>query len=260
MDTKMNNLARTRFNGVLLVDEPISVVLEVIRRKLLKGTSYIVTPNADHFYRLDDGGDVEFINAYENADILVCDSRIIQKLSHLESKSITNVVPGSDLTRMILESDWVKSFDLLLVGPDSHEVDIVKAKYSLPLLQGYTPPMGFIKSETEVLKCIDVINSSQADIVFLAIGSPQQELLADRVKRTSGNDSQQNTVILCVGASFDFLSGKTKRAPDYIQKMHLEWLHRVLSNPARLAPRYWRNFLWIINYIFRKKTFTRWKQ
>lgn len=241
-----------KFNGVVLFDEPVDCILEIIKKKKLPKVSYIVTPNADHFYRLDDPRNVDFIAAYANADLRICDSRIIQKLSFAESHRIRNVIPGSDLTYMLVTSEWVSKLGLLIVGPETHEVDVLRQKFSLPNLKGYTPPMGFIRSKDEVSKCIDVIKASQADIVFLAVGSPQQELLAHRLKQTASDSFPKGTVILCVGASFDFLSGKIQRAPMMLQKLHLEWLHRALSNPRRLIPRYWKNFRWILSYLLKR--------
>lgn len=239
------------FNGIELHDISMDSLVSMIKDKRLQG-GYVVTPNADHFYRLCAGGDQEFIDAYKNATIRVCDSRIVQKLSIFEQDRIRHVVPGSDLTQAIIESDWAKKYKILLVGPSASEVEIIREKFDLLYLQHYSPPMGFISDFSEVKKCIDVIKQSGADIVFLAVGSPQQEVLASLVKRDFPASQGCSSVLICVGASLDFLSGKIARAPSIIQKMHLEWLHRVLSDPKRLFPRYWKNFLWILSYLSKR--------
>lgn len=249
----LKNLQRTMFDGVLITDEPAGTILDVIESKIIKGAYYIVTPNVDHFYRLGVDANPSFVKAYQNADLKVCDSRIIQKLSALESKAIRYVSPGSDLTKSMLESDWIDNFKLLVVGPAEHEACLVGEKYSLKTLSCYTPPMGFIRDELEVKKCIDAIVLSEADIVFLAVGSPQQEILAERVKELINNGTNgKDVAMVCVGASFDFLSGKARRAPYLLQALHMEWLHRMLCNPTRLIPRYWKNFCWILTFLRRK--------
>jgi exopolysaccharide biosynthesis WecB/TagA/CpsF family protein len=63
---------------------------------------------------------------------------------------------------------------------------------------------------------------------------PQQEILACQI---AGNP-QVRGVGLCVGAAIDFLTGKQRRAPVWIQKIGLEWFYRLLSDPRRLASRY----------------------
>ena len=94
--------------------------------------------------------------------------------------------------------------------------------------------MGFIKSEYEIQKCIDFVVKTQAPLIFLAVGMPQQEILACRI----ADRPQARGVGLCIGASIDFLTGKQRRAPVWVQKAGLEWLHRLLSDPRRLASRY----------------------
>ncbi|WP_338922364.1 WecB/TagA/CpsF family glycosyltransferase [Pseudomonas silesiensis] len=240
------------FNGVQIDDMPLESLVQEIQSGALPPFSFIVTPNIDHFYRLDVHKNAEFISAYKNATFRVCDSRIAQKLSILEQKTIKNVVPGSDLTKTLLASNWARRNRILLVGATPEEAQKIKEKYNLANFQHYSPPMGFIKNENEILKCIELIKKTNANITFLAVGSPQQEILADRVNKSATEDTNNGSVMLCIGASFDFLSGKIIRAPIFIQKMHMEWLFRALSDPKRLIPRYWKNFTWILRYVFKR--------
>lgn len=250
----MDTINLYTFNGIDLFDEPIEKIIATIKDKKIPDISYIVTPNVDHFYRLDQNINTEFVDAYSAADIRICDSRIIRLITKLKSDSIRNVTPGSDLTKIILESDWCKNLNLLLIGPGSKDVEAIKNKFKIPHLQHYTPPMGFINDTHQVSKCVEIIRAAQADIVFLAVGSPQQELLAYRVKKAASGKFPRGTVMLCIGASFDFLSGRINRAPIFIQRLHLEWLHRALSDPVRLLPRYWKNLRWLISYVLKNNS------
>ena len=241
----------TLFDGVELCDEPIEKIISVVVGFSGHEFVYVVTPNVDHFYRLGLSGSDDFKRAYASADLRVCDSRIVKKLSVLESKPIINVVPGSDLTMRLLASSWARTAKILVVGPELKDVELVKRKFSLNNVISCSPPMGFIKSEAEVAKCIDAVVSSSAALVLLAVGSPQQEILAYQIKMATLGVKDQGGVILCVGASWDFLSGKAARAPRIMQVLHLEWLHRAGSNPRRLIPRYWSNFVWLLSYTYR---------
>jgi N-acetylglucosaminyldiphosphoundecaprenol N-acetyl-beta-D-mannosaminyltransferase len=245
----VRNLKRVFFNGVELCDEPVETILSIIKNYSHVGFSYIVTPNIDHFCRLDVSSDDLYKLAYNNADLKVCDSRIVQKLSMFEAESISNVVPGSDLTEKLLESSWARTAKILIVGPVSEDVESIKKKYNLLNVESYSPPMGFIGVEAEVVKCVNLAISSAANIILLAVGSPQQEILAYRLKMAPVKVRNKGAIVLCVGASLDFLSGKAKRAPRLMQVLHFEWLHRACSNPRRLVPRYWKNFTWIFSYF-----------
>jgi len=77
--------------------------------------------------------------------------------------------------------------------------------------------------------------ATRAHYVFLAVGSPQSELLSLQLASTSGAMG----VGLCIGASIAFLTGELRRAPRWMQRLGLEWAHRLLSEPGRL----WRRYL-----------------
>jgi exopolysaccharide biosynthesis WecB/TagA/CpsF family protein len=79
------------------------------------------------------------------------------------------------------------------------------------------------------------ITRSGARFSFIAVGSPQQEMIAAEAKKIAGAKG----LALCIGASLEFLTGRTKRAPRFMQRLSLEWAHRLLSDPKRL----WRRYL-----------------
>ena len=81
----------------------------------------------------------------------------------------------------------------------------------------------------------EFIARSGARFTFIAVGSPQQEMIAAEAKAIPGAKG----VALCIGASLEFLTGKLKRAPKLAQQLRLEWAHRLLGNPKRM----WRRYL-----------------
>jgi exopolysaccharide biosynthesis WecB/TagA/CpsF family protein len=78
----------------------------------------------------------------------------------------------------------------------------------------------------------DFIAHSKCRFTFLAVGSPQQELIAAQVTGATGFG-------LCIGAALEFLTGDQVRAPRAFQKTGMEWAYRLASNPRRL----WRRYL-----------------
>lgn len=96
----------------------------------------------------------------------------------------------------------------------------------------YCPPFRPLTPE-EDREVIQDINSSGADIVWVGISTPKQERwMADHIGQVDA------PVLVGVGAAFDFLSGKKKQAPRWIQRSGLEWLFRLLQEPSRLWQRY----------------------
>ena len=238
------------FAGLTLANRPIEYWVNYVTDREDKQPVIIVTPNVDHFNRL--ALDSSFGELYSDADYVLCDSRIVQKLSLLfEDKPVKHVVPGSDLTAIIFSRLDNSDCNVFVVGPTDSEVNKVRVKYSLTALQSFNPSMGFIRNENEVESIVSAIISAKPKIVFLAVGSPQQEALAVKIKkRYSDLGLHQGPVLLCVGASIDFIIGKVTRAPVFMQKAHLEWLFRALTEPRRLIPRYYNNFCWLVSYAW----------
>lgn len=98
----------------------------------------------------------------------------------------------------------------------------------------FSPPMGRWDEAADRAHR-DLINAAQADIVWVSLGAPRQELwMAD-------NRPHLQAPLLCgVGAAFDFLSGTKPQAPRWLRRLGLEWAFRLLSEPRRLAGRYAR--------------------
>ncbi len=193
---------------------------------------YVVTPNVHHIVKLfEDPATMRPL--YDRAWRVFCDSRVLSRLARLSGLTIP-VIIGSDLTADLMARAAKQRFTIAVIGPTSVACARLQDRYPGLNVVGHTPPMGFIKSAVEVQKCVDFVVDAQAPLVFIAVGMPQQEILANRIV----DHPQARGVGLCVGASIDFLTGKQRRAPVWLQKVGLEWLHRLLSDPQRLARRY----------------------
>ncbi len=82
---------------------------------------------------------------------------------------------------------------------------------------------------------VAAIRASKADIVWVGLGMPKQELWMHRVR-----DRLPGVALIGVGAAFDFLAGTKKQAPGWMQRSGLEWLYRLVHEPRRL----WKRYIW----------------
>lgn len=192
---------------------------------------YLVTPNVDHVVRSHRVG---LRDLYDNAWASVCDSRILAKLAPLVHVHFPSVITGSDLTRRILERIVKPDDHITVVGCDVAHVNRLTAQLPGTTFHHYNPPMGFIGVPVEVDRAVEFVIAHPSRFVFLAVGSPQQEKLALRIKERNGTG-----LGLCVGASIHFIVGAERRAPRWMQSINLEWLFRLLQDPRRL----WRRYL-----------------
>jgi N-acetylglucosaminyldiphosphoundecaprenol N-acetyl-beta-D-mannosaminyltransferase len=193
---------------------------------------YVVTPNVHHMVRLLENP-ATLQPLYEQAWRVFCDSRVLSRLAWFSGLRLP-VITGSDLTARIIARAEEERLTIALVGPTARAGALLATRYPGLNVVLHTPPMGFITSEHEVQKCVDFVVNAQAPLTFLAVGMPQQEILAGHIT----THPLARGVGLCIGASVDFLTGKQHRAPVWVQKAGLEWLHRLLSDPRRLASRY----------------------
>lgn len=202
---------------------------------------YVVTPNMDHLQRLYlSGADGELRRIYRGAALSLCDSRILEKILALRGARIQEVIPGSSLTERLFSDVLTPASRILLVGGDDDLIARLRGKFPHLTLQHINPSMGFIHRDAEVENLVQEIGRCGADYIFLAVGSPQQELLASKLSQ-----HLQRGVALCVGASLLFLAEREQRAPRWVQRCACEWAYRLAMNPRRLFKRYLLNFLYL---------------
>lgn len=194
---------------------------------------YVVTPNADHMIRLHE--DASFRALYAAASYVLLDSRFLAKILRITKGLQLPVCTGSDLTAKLF-SDVIKAEDsLVLIGGSVEQAQRLCARYGIKNLAHYNPPMGFIRDPKEVEACLRFIeNHSPFRFCLLAVGAPQQELIAQNLKARG----IARGLALCIGASINFLTGDERRAPVWMQQCGMEWLFRLLQAPGRMAKRY----------------------
>jgi N-acetylglucosaminyldiphosphoundecaprenol N-acetyl-beta-D-mannosaminyltransferase len=105
----------------------------------------------------------------------------------------------------------------------------LRRQVPLKLAGTLAPPPGEEHDET----LLDEVRAASPDIVWVGLGAPKQELWAYRHAA-----SLAPALVIGVGAAFDFHAGTKRRAPAWMQRAGLEWLHRLVSEPRRLGWRY----------------------
>ncbi|AEF03780.1 WecB/TagA/CpsF family glycosyltransferase [Alteromonas naphthalenivorans] len=198
----------------------------------------VITPNVDHLSRLIGNRNPHLHSIYREASLTLCDSKIVEKLMRFKGKLIKNVIPGSTLTEHLFNNGHLNEKRVCIIGSDEEDIDKLRFLFPRVDILHINPSMGFINRPAEVDDIIQEVEEEQPEFIFLAVGSPRQEVLASKIK------SRYNRGVgLCVGASILFLVGKEKRAPEIFQVLHLEWMYRALQRPRTLMMRYARNFL-----------------
>lgn len=198
---------------------------------------YLVTPNVDHIVRLlhsSRPADRLLGKLYRDAAWCVCDSRVLKGLARLRGVDL-DVLPGSDLTRRIFDEVLLAGDTVAVVGGDSSMHASLSERYPHLNFHYHLPPMGLLNNPAALYSAASFIVGARARFTFVAVGSPQQELIA----HAAAQQPAARGLAFCVGASIDFLTGGEVRAPRVVQRLGMEWAHRLARNPARL----WRRYL-----------------
>jgi exopolysaccharide biosynthesis WecB/TagA/CpsF family protein len=206
--------------------------------------SYLVTPNVDHVVRLHDERTArreDIWRAYEGAAWRSCDSRVLARLAKWRDL-VLPVVTGSDLTRELLEAAEPNT-SVAVIGGGSDLVERLRERFPNLVIWQHRAPMGLLHNIEALGEAVDFAVGVKARFTMIAVGSPQQELLAHAIQ----SRPDATGLGLCIGASLDFLIGEQVRAPMAFQKAGLEWLYRLGSNPRR----FWRRYLVEGPQIFR---------
>ena len=106
------------------------------------------------------------------------------------------------------------------------------------IADAHSPPFRALTDEEDAA-LVERINASGARTVWVSLGCPKQE------KWMQAHRGRVSAVMFGVGAAFDFIAGSKPRAPLWMQRAGLEWLHRLASEPGRL----WRRYL-VTNSLF----------
>jgi exopolysaccharide biosynthesis WecB/TagA/CpsF family protein len=206
----------------------------VLQRASRPGFAYVVTPNVDHMVRLHRAEDPALWQVYREADLRLCDSRILARLARWSGLDLP-VVAGSDLTALLLSQALPEGTRIALVGGSAAQRDWLAAARPEAEHFHHEPPMGLRTDARAQAEAAAFIEATEPHLVLLTVGAPQSEMIARLVKARG----QATGVALCVGASLEFLTGEKRRAPGFLQAMSMEWAFRLLCEPRRL----WRRYL-----------------
>jgi N-acetylglucosaminyldiphosphoundecaprenol N-acetyl-beta-D-mannosaminyltransferase len=174
---------------------------------------------------------------FVSADLIHADGMPLVFVSRLFHRTpLPERVATTDLFHDVARVAMQRDASIYLLGAAkavmSQAVQRVRTLYPDLKLAGYSG--GYLRREGDEKRIIADINAAKPDILFLGLGAPAELQFAMRCRdRLHGVG-----LIKTSGGLFDFLSGKNSRAPDWMQRIGLEWAYRIYLEPRRLAGRY----------------------
>jgi N-acetylglucosaminyldiphosphoundecaprenol N-acetyl-beta-D-mannosaminyltransferase len=217
-------------------DEALARIDELIESG---GSHYMTVVNAAKVVAAR--SDTRLRERLDKAAIVTADGMSVVWASRLLGKPLKQRVTGIDLFERLVGHAARRGLSVYFLGARDASVRGVVSHFTSRFadlrVAGYRNGY-FDPSESEDVA--DAVRRSCADLLFVAMGSPAQENWIERHLQATGA-----RFALGVGGSFDHLSGLQRRAPAWMQRAGLEWLHRLAREPRRL----WRRYL-IGNTLF----------
>lgn len=207
---------------------------------------FVVTPNSDHIVMLEHHRELQEV--YAEAHLVLADGMPLVWASRLLRPSLPERVAGSELMPLICAAAPARGLKIFLLGAPPGVAEEAKRRLEaqhpgIRIVGCYAPPLGFEREPAAEEAIIRLLREADADIIFVGLGAPKQELWMHRAHRRLDHG-----VMLGIGAAIDFCAGNVKRAPTWMQRSGLEWFYRLIQEPRRLAKRYLRDTLivWIV--------------
>jgi N-acetylglucosaminyldiphosphoundecaprenol N-acetyl-beta-D-mannosaminyltransferase len=212
------------------------VVDHVFAAMAKKTGGWVITVNLDHLQRFDAKPEVR--DLCEGADLIVADGAPLVWASHLQGTPLPERVAGSDLVWLMAERAATEGRSLYLLGGEpgvAEAASEVLQKRSPELrIAGFSSPwVSPEPTENELASVRSEIEAGKPDLVYVALGAPKQERVIAAL-----HSYFPATWWMGVGISLSFVAGAVPRAPGWIQRLGMEWVHRFAQEPRRLARRY----------------------
>ena len=176
-------------------------------------------------------------NIYRSAAMVTPDGMPLVWLQHRSGYRTAERICGPDLMPAVFHHSQERGYRHFLYGSSDTTLSLLQEKLGrkfpgAKIVGSYSPPYRALTREEE--REVDrLVNAADPDIVWVGLGAPKQDrwMAAHR-------GALKAPVLIGVGAAFDILAGRVKRAPRFLQRTGCEWMFRIAQEPRRLSKRY----------------------
>lgn len=233
---------RAVYRRVNLMGMPIDVVRQVDVLSHIATAldhdcgGWVITPNLDQLRLYCKHPELHPL--YDEATLILADGMPLVWASKIAGRPLPERVAGSSLVLPLCALAAETGHRVFLLGgnPGAADAAAEKLKELNPALRiagTYCPEVGFEKDPAKLAHIREAILAAHPDVILVGLGFPKQEKLIRELRR-----AYPRAWYLGIGISFSFICGEVRRAPLWMQRCGLEWLHRMMQEPGRLFKRY----------------------
>jgi N-acetylglucosaminyldiphosphoundecaprenol N-acetyl-beta-D-mannosaminyltransferase len=194
---------------------------------------WIITPNVDILRQIRRP---QFGGLLRDADLVLADGMPVVWASRLLGKSLPARVAGSSLIFTLSDAAAAAGYRIFLLGGLEGTAERAAARLESDgarVAGWHCPPFGFEHDQGQLAAISAALGEAAPDVVYVGLGFPKQENLIESLRKEF-----PATWFVGCGGSIAFAAGDVDRAPTKMQKIGLEWLHRLAMEPRRLGKRY----------------------
>ncbi|HTV21573.1 MAG TPA: WecB/TagA/CpsF family glycosyltransferase [Polyangiaceae bacterium] len=197
---------------------------------------WLITANLDFLRRYYKDPRMQVL--YAQADLRVADGMPLVWAAYLQGTPLPERIAGSSLLKPLAERAAREGRSVYFLGGNGNSAEgassMLRQEFPELRVAGFSSPWLPVEPDDAAVEPTrQVLTEARPDIVLVALGSPKQEWLISKLRR-----SLPAAWFVGVGMSFSFATGEMPRAPSWMQRSGLEWVHRLLSEPRRLGKRY----------------------
>ncbi|HXM55271.1 MAG TPA: WecB/TagA/CpsF family glycosyltransferase [Candidatus Dormibacteraeota bacterium] len=204
----------------------------------------VATVNMDFLVRAQRHPELRAVLA--RTELNVADGMPVVWLSRLLGRPVPGRVAGADMAPLLVAEAAESGASVFFLGGEHGVAEAAarRLRRDHPGLQvaGWHEPPRARLDEMDNESLVELVAASGADLLLVALGNPKQELWIDRYRHRLPGVS----VAIGVGCVFDLWAERARRAPAWMQRAGLEWLHRLIAEPRRLAGRHASGMAWLL--------------
>ncbi len=240
-------ILETEIDAVTMA-EAIAIFEHFIREKR---PSLVFPVNVDVCMKIQ--RDRELRALFHAAELVLVDGTPMMWAARLLGVPLPDRVSGSDLVPQFCQVAAERGYRIFLLGggpgiAEGAQRWLEARNPSLRIVGTYAPPFGFEKDGYENARIISMVRRAKPDVLFTAFGASKQERWLTRFR-----EDLAVPVSMSVGSTFDYLAGRLKRAPTWMQRAGLEWMFRLAQEPRRLWRRYLVDNPPFVYYVLRQR-------
>ena len=244
-----SNLKKIRLLGIDFAPLTYTETLDIVDQLIACGkASFFITANLNYAMLTDRNPSLTVVN--DEAAFIVADGMPIIWYGRLFGQKLPHRVAGADLIYGLSQRSATHGHRVFLLGAApgvaAKAAENLCLRYPKLKIVGIESPIFDKLSPDQHAMLLDRILATQPDLLIAAFCQPNGEIWLKENYKLLGIP-----VCIQLGASIDFAAGHAKRAHLWVQKSGLEWLHRVWQNPAKMAPRYLKNAVFLLKATIR---------